>query len=570
MLKAAKKYSVVVAISLNLDSYLEVVEYDTIQKKVLKYENTVVTYNKNERKIDDPEALEEALREIFTHMTIMPGTPIFVSIPDIYISQRLFSARMSPTQLETEIKQDLVNTGLFDDINPVARWKQLTVDEEEDTQFVLYSGMKEDIVELFKNIITGLGMELVAIDNSSFSLIKGVIGSGFVSEDDLDIGSDGWAILSLTQDQYEMIALTAKSITSLTQEPLSYDGTIGIYNKIADVIMPAVESLWISNMIIVNTVPGISSQELANRMALDFPVHCIDVNENATTPVYSIDEETVDADKALNISPYVVGTALYQDYFELGFDFAFDNVKLQISAGGPFDIISNLIEGRETRKIIMSISPIVCGILTLLAIATGIFYFMQQGEVKKLTAEKTDLEIQLKNIKPKDTNDFDSKASVKKLYEKDKNISKSLALISDVIPDNLWIKEFNIYSDLSVYMRGYSYNVPDIIEFYKALKTFSKFKDLTITQILIAGEGRDSTNSNVNYDAEGEENMNNNSSTSAQPEQPSSDPSAMPTLPGLEGEDGVTTAAPSISDQITNINDIPNEPCYEFIIGNKK
>ena len=58
MLKAAKKYSVVVAISLNVDSYLEVVEYDTIQKKVLKYENTVVSYNKNERKIDEPEALE--------------------------------------------------------------------------------------------------------------------------------------------------------------------------------------------------------------------------------------------------------------------------------------------------------------------------------------------------------------------------------------------------------------------------------------------------------------------------------------------------------------------------------
>ena len=311
MLKAAKKYSVVVAISLNLDSYLEVVEYDTIQKKVLKYENTVVSYNKNERKIDEPEALEEALREIFTHMTIMPGTPIFVSLPDIYISQRLLSARMSETQIETEIKQDLVNTNLFDDVNPIARWKQLNVDEDEDTQTVLYSGMKEDIVELFKNVITGLGMELIAIDSSSFSLIKGVIGTGFITEDDLDIGSDGWAILSLTQDQYEMIALTGKSITSLTQEALSYDGTVGIYNKIADVIMPAVESLWMSNMVIVNTVPGISSQELANRMALDFPVHCIDINENATAPVYDIDEETVDADKALNISPYVVVSGLF-------------------------------------------------------------------------------------------------------------------------------------------------------------------------------------------------------------------------------------------------------------------
>ena len=565
MLKAAKKYSVVVAISLNLDSYLEVVEYDTIQKKVLKYENTVVSYNRNERKIDDPKALEEALRAIFTHMTIMPGTPIFVSLPDIYISQRLFSARMSSAQLETEIKQDLVNTNLFDDINPVARWKQLTVDEEEDTQFVLYSGMKEDIVELFKSIITALGMELIAIDNSSFSLIKGVIGTGFVSEDDLDVGSDGWAILSLTQDQYEMIALTGKSITSLTQEPLSYDGTIGIYNKIADVIMPAVESLWISNMIIVNTVPGISSQELANRMSLDFPVHCIDINENATASIYNIDKETVDEDKALNISPYVVGTALYQDYFELGFDFAFDNVKLQISAGGMFDVINSLLEGRETRKIIMSISPIVCGILILLAIATGLFYFIQQGEVKKLTAEKTDLEIQLQNIKPKNTNEFNSTASIKKLYEKDKNISKSLALVSDVIPDNLWIKEFNIYPDLSIYMRGYSYNVPDIIEFYKALKTFSKFKDLTITQILIAGEGRDSTNSNIDSDGSSDQNMTNSGSTKLE-QKPSADPSSIPELPGLEGE-GESTS--SIASKI-NINDIPNEPCYEFIIGNKK
>ena len=567
MLKAAKKYSVVVAISLNVDSYLEVVEYDTIQKKVLKYENTVVSYNKNERKIDEPEALEEALREIFTHMTIMPGTPIFVSLPDIYISQRLLSARMSETQIETEIKQDLVNTNLFDDVNPVARWKQLTVDEDEDTQTVLYSGMKEDIVELFKNVITGLGMELIAIDNSSFSLIKGVIGTGFITEDDLDIiGSEGWAILSLTQDQYEMIALTGKSITSLTQESLSYDGTVGIYNKIADVIMPAVESLWISNMVIVNTVPGISSQELANRMALDFPVHCLDINENATAPVYDIDEETVDADKALNISPYVVGTALYQDYFELGFDFAFDNVKLQISAGGLLDVVNNLLEGRETRKFIMSISPIVCGILILLAIGTGLFYFLQQGELQRLNAEKSDLEIQLKNIKPRNTNEFDATLSIKKLYEKDKDISKSLALVSDVIPDNLWIKEFNIYSDLSVYMRGYSYNVPDIIEFYKALKTFSKFKDLTITQILIAGEGRDSTNSNIDYET-GEDDMGAN--TSAPTEQASADPSALPTLPGLEGEGGVT-AAPSIGEQITNINDIPNEPCYEFIIGNKK
>ena len=141
-----------------------------------------------------------------------------------------------------------------------------------------------------------------------------------------------------------------------------------------------------------------------------------------------------------------------------------------------------------------------------------------------------------------------------------------MALVSDVIPDNLWIKEFNIYSDLSVYMRGYSYNVPDIIEFYKALKTFSKFKDLTITQILIAGEGRDSTNSNIDYET-GEDDMGAN--TSAPAEQASADPSALPTLPGLEGEGGVT-AAPSIGEQITNINDIPNEPCYEFIIGNKK
>ena len=115
-------------------------------------------------------------------------------------------------------------------------------------------------------------------------------------------------------------------------------------------------------------------------------------------------------------------------------------------------------------------------------------------------------------------------------------------------------------------MRGYSYNVPDIIEFYKALKTFSKFKDLTITQILIAGEGRDSTNSNVDYET-GEDDMGAN--TSAPSEQASADPSALPTLPGLEGEGGVT-AAPSIGDQITNVNDIPNEPCYEFIIGNKK
>lgn len=566
----SKKYDKLVAVSITLDSYLEVIEFDASSKTVLKYENTIVNYNKNERRIDDLDALEDTLREVFLHLDIAQGSPVIISLPDIYISQRIYSARMSGIALETEIKQDLIATKLFDDVNPVARWKQLSVDEDEDTQLVLYSGMKEDIINFLKRAISNLGMDLIAVDNNSFSLIKGVMESGYITEEELE-GFDSWAILSLTQDQYQMISLTGKTIMSIAKESLSYEGTVGVYNKISDVILPAIESLWMSNLVIVNTVPGISSKELANRLALDCQVNCIDVNENATDPIYKYQQDNIDSDKALSISPYVFGCGVYQDYPEFGFDFAFDNMKLNISSGGIFDLLS-AFNGRKARKSIMSISVLACSILAVISILIFSAYAIQSHAKNKLLAQKDDLTMQMASINPKGTGTVDLKQRAAQFGEKEKNLAKSAALISETIPDNLWIKELYVYPNMSVYIRGYSYNVSDIIEFYKALKTFSKFNDLKISQILMAGEGKDSTNSGTAEGAAPTDGSTQpvNTTTKADsslPPPPASgvpDPSAMPSLPGVNDTGAGTVAQPE--DPL----DIPNEPCYEFIIGNKQ
>jgi hypothetical protein len=158
-----------------------------------------------------------------------------------------------------------------------------------------------------------------------------------------------------------------------------------------------------------------------------------------------------------------------------------------------------------------------------------------------------------------------------------------LFLISDSIPDNLWVKEFSVYPDMSVYIRGYSYNVSDIVEFYKALRTFSKFKDLKITAILLAGDGKDSTNSGAAADKKDEKNPDGTPVDPSKPEDPSaatppaatpsadpnakdgSDPSGLPALPELT-DIGALGSKPKVS---AGADDIPTEKCYEFIIGKK-
>lgn len=63
------------------------------------------------------------------------------------------------------------------------------------------------------------------------------------------------------------------------------------------------------------------------------------------------------------------------------------------------------------------------------------------------------------------------------------------------IPEKVWLENVTMYSDLTAYIKGYSFSVKDVVNYHQSLQKLSKFKDLKITSLKLAGD-KDETEKN--------------------------------------------------------------------------
>lgn len=476
-----------VAVNISSKSIIEILEYDALENKVVKYANKKLNYNVSSRNLEDISELKSVLKSLFADADIKSSTPVTLTMPSVFMGHQTIPTILEDDAINMALTSEAEKNYIFKKHEPVISWQDISINEQNETKFITYSAIQKDVVDDIEQIFQEIGSRLVSIDCSYSSLIRGVIASGNVTEKVLN--GENWNILLVTQNSYVILHLFGSKLMDIFEDP------IAIKSFGADEIYPAISSASMSNLmnfpsehlIIVSESDDVSAEILSTYMTMPCSFKFIEDNKFSALQI-------VDCDPSISPSSVVDITATALGACGWGNPDIPLNFNLKSDAGTSNELgVDVTIMGHEICLTPPLFKNILLGVIVVSAIFMGLVYLIVFSISNNLTKIYGDLEVQSTMLKKgiDEQNSFVAGPSMNKAakqqYETNKAIVKSYNSITADIPEKLWVEEFAIDGELNAYIKGKSYNVEDIISFFQSLNRLGKYKDLKITSLKVTG-----------------------------------------------------------------------------------
>lgn len=457
---------------------LELIELDASARTVKNYAYRPLEYNESLREIADIEAFKNAVVELFAELHINIKSSVILNLPMVLFGSKELALLLGDDQITEALTSVVEQSYIFKRYEPVVCWCDAVNSQSGDTRKLFYSAIQKNSIDDIKAALAELGANLVGVEMSLTSLLKGLAFTGLAADQMRENFS--WNLMIITPSGYAICSMVGKSIVDYYEEPLAIKSFEGdeIYNAINASAQVTLMSYPANSLYIVSETNMVSAEILSKRMSVDCPISYWDNNDFKKQDALAVSLEVLE-DTAHKISLEAIGLASgtatnmpvkFNFMTGIGGADGIDDpdtpVRLELF-GSEFDISPN-----DAKKLARRLSALI--IIPILAVAIGVPMFAnkKQARLDEINSRLNTANAEIKKIQEEQNkmNDFDVNAEIKSVLANNRAKLLSYTALGDSVPRKLWITYFVAKDDGKFDIKGEADNVEDIYAFFRNMK----------------------------------------------------------------------------------------------------
>lgn len=488
----------VVGVFISPRSTLELILIDIDTYNVINYKSVDFAYDITQRQITSMQLLESTIIGLLEDMNISNSTPVVLSLPTILMGHLTVPFDLESDEIKEAIVSDSETNYIFKKYDPVVSWYNITANEKAETQYILYSSFRKEEIAQIESVFKKIGSNLVAIDSSYVSALRGLATTGIITED-IEKGNI-YSVLIVAQNSFVLIVLAGSKIIEIQETPLALKSfnQQDIYPTLTNYCLEGTKGQFLDHLIVVSESDEVSAEILISYIDIECKKTFVETNKYSKSPLF-YGNINFEGDKPSVISLEAVGAALFgKSLIPVSFNFML-NAKAMAGFGGT--------EFKLFGKVIAISTPLINRVLISLTFITIFLYGLifigcsswdkslslkideQNEKLRVITYERAKIEKENEAFKRSDVSQI-----VTTVYSDNEKIVQSYNAISSVIPQNLWINYVRLDKNLSSLIKGRSLNVDLIMQYYQDLLFSAKFNAFKVQSIKIYNPNEQANN----------------------------------------------------------------------------
>lgn len=472
---------------------------------VKSYAQLPLDYNEAQREVSNYDELKTSIETLFQMRNINPKkSNVYVSLPTVWFGLKEgLPLLLDDTAITNIVIGELELTYIFKRKDPIPFWFDALASTNSDSRSVFYTAIQADVVEKIKEILTGIGANLVGVDCSLFADLKGLYLTGIATEQ-MDDDTNSWSLMIVNNSGFQLLGLQGKKILEYYEEPLpikSYEGE-EIYAAIENAAQIALMSSPSSSLVIISETDLVSSEILGKRLQFGGKIIPVEDNQFRQEPLMDMGLNIIPEDQ-IKVSLHAIGSTAPAGILPMNVNF--------LEAAGQKASKNDVIEIPFGNGKVIKLTPIKATIITalLLVVVLGPFggaflvtsnlYSSAQQKNSELDSQITALDEQLKQYEAKDgKQQFDPMAEIERVLKNNRTKIMAYAALGESIPKNLYLTYFMTGDDGVIDIKGCADSVEDVYVFFKNLKDSLVEAKLRLNKLDLKNGSLDSVvNSNV-------------------------------------------------------------------------
>ncbi len=271
---SSKKLPVSLNIFPTLD-YIELIQYDEKTGEIEKTASLPCQFDQISRQMADRDQMAQTIRDLYNLNRIPFVTPAVLILPSFFTREIELPAEFTKDELRFALVSEAERFYIFKKVEPQIDWINL------DESRLLYSAFPKTEIEKYTQIFQELRIPLLGIELNYFSILRGLVSTGAVSE---EIDSQArWCLLVISDNSFYTSIQQGLQIQKTADAPLSVtaEDDQGVIQEIQQDFETFTEMEAFGKLVIVNNASRISSDTLINR--LSFQGSLIVIDQNALT-----------------------------------------------------------------------------------------------------------------------------------------------------------------------------------------------------------------------------------------------------------------------------------------------
>lgn len=476
-----------VAINISAKSTMEIMEIDK-NGTINSYAEVPIQYNNFTKELENVYEFQSGLKQAFSDLKLSTSSKVYVSIPTYVLEHENLPDIDDEEAIKTILLTSIEKNYIFKKYDPaLSYFKFPSNDNIANGLTVCSTALRLDEYTKIKNVFEELGLKVLAIDSSYSALINGVIATNKVNPNLIN-NKGKWNIINITSNSYVIYSMEGKLLTSMYEEPLAVKSFTEeeIYQVVVNSLDLVLNNYPAEQIVVVSQADNVSAEYLASVINVTCPITHIEDNKYRKPLV----ETSLNITQSLKpkISLEAVGISTWSTNFN-GFKFNFLDAPIETDA--VVESITVNINGQDIELTSDKLLKwaIFIGLIAVIIAAIAYFFCLIQyngTSTKKIAiVENTNrIKNELK-IQPQAKGVSESEF-LQKSYSSNVNYRKSYSSIAKEIPDMLWIEEFHLLDNSKMYLKGRSYRMDDVLNYYDSLSQLGKFENLKISSLKIS------------------------------------------------------------------------------------
>ena len=274
----------IVGVSVTPSVGVEVALLDKKSPTVVKYGRRPIEYNLATREIQDYSTFKATIVDLFKELDISLKSSIYLTLPNVHLDFESLPLIIGDEAISNAILSKAEDSYIFKRVEPVSAWADLVTNTSTDKRLIVYTSFQETAVNQIKDIFLDLGANLIGIESSYSSTIRGLWFSGAVG-DDIDDNSN-WNLLMVNSNSYAMFSLQGSRLVDYTEVPLaiksfSYEEA---YQAISTSVSQVLPNFPAKKLFILSQSDEICAEVLKTQITFDEEIIAHDSNKYSKEP----------------------------------------------------------------------------------------------------------------------------------------------------------------------------------------------------------------------------------------------------------------------------------------------
>lgn len=488
---------------------LELILLDVPTKTVQSYGYKPLVYKESLREIQDIEAFRTAVNDLFNELKISIKCNIILNVPMVLFGSKQLPILLGDDAIDEALVSEVEQSYIFKRYEPQVAWIDVSNAEQSgDMRKLYYTAIQKVALDDIKNVLSDLGANLVGVQMSLTSLLKGLAFTGLIEEQIQD--GVTWNLMIINQNGYSLCSMVGKNIVDYYEEPLAIKSFENdeIYNAINASAQITLLSYPANYLVIVSETDLVSAEVLAAKLRTDGVVKYYENNDFKKQDLIPVSLEVLE-ESAHRISLEAIGIASGDTIdFPVKFDFIgrgsdlkdnpneFINIQL-----GNFSINTS---PNLARNYAIAVAVVVLVPLLFLLLALPMVVKSKQAKLSEITAKYDSIEQEVSVIEAQQSKyqDFNVNGEIKKVLSSNRAKLMSYTALGDAVPKKLWLTYFVAQDDGLFDIKGEATNVEDVYAFYKNMKDSLINTKLRLSNLEMKSDTDTAVNSNLPVDYE--------------------------------------------------------------------